>query len=92
MTTPNSIRTTTVIRHGVNKTLSISYDFTSLDTLTQTLLATLLSLTDQAIERWWSSLSPSQRSALSVRGLSLRISGQHINPKPEAAPPLPLAR
>lgn len=81
-TTPSSIHTTTRIRHGANTALSISFDFTALG-ISIPMQEKLQSLTDQAITQWWSSLSPSQRSGLSVQGLSLLISGRKIHPPQE---------
>lgn len=71
--TRNSIVTTIQIRRGAKIALSISYDYTDSDTSMPNRL-NLQSWTDQAIERWWSLLTPSQRSALPELKMNLKIS------------------
>lgn len=75
-TTHPLLVTTTQIRRGAHTALSISYDYTSLG-IEILQAAKLQSLSDQAIKQWWDSLNPSQRSALSERGVSLRISARY---------------
>lgn len=76
-TTPNSIATTIQIRQGGRTVLSMSYDFT--DSGTSIPLENMLrSLTGQAIEQWWNSLTKFQRSALPALRMSLKISGNSL--------------
>ncbi len=75
--TPPLQVTTIQIRRGARTALSISYDCTSLG-IEMPASSKLQSLTDQAIRQWWDSLTPSQRSALSERGVSLRISAHYL--------------
>lgn len=86
-TTPSSTATTTPTRPGANKAPLTLYDYTGTDNLTRTYLPALQSLIGLAIERWWTSLTGSQRSALHDRYLSLKISAscQQATPliKPE---------
>jgi hypothetical protein len=74
-TTLNSIATTIQIRRGANIVLSISYDYTNLDTSMQE-PAKLQSLIDQATVQWWDSLTSFQKSVHHARGLNLRISAR----------------
>ena len=72
--TQSSIVTTTQIRRGDSIQLSISFDYTGLDTLMPK-RAMLQSLVDPAILQWWNSLTVLQRSALAGLQVSLKISG-----------------
>lgn len=76
-TTPKSTATTIQIRQGGRTVLGMSYDYTDLGTL-MPMQKNFQLWIDQAIERWWSSLSPSQRSALPGLKLNLRISDQFL--------------
>jgi hypothetical protein len=70
------LRTTIQIRRGVHTALSISYDYTSLG-LEIPAASKFQSLIDQAIEQWWNSLTPSQRSGPNARPMSLLISARY---------------
>lgn len=76
-TIPNYTATMTPIRLGGRATLSISFDFTDLGTLTPASIQALRSQIGQVILQWWDSLTAMQKSVLSAPGLSLSISGRH---------------
>lgn len=81
-TTPRYTVITTRTRRGANTALSISYDSIDSATLMLACPPRLRSLIDQAIDQWWTLLSPSQRSVLGERGTSFKISVDLQNPLP----------
>lgn len=70
------IRTTIQIRRAGSIALGISYDYTNLPGSMPGQKDFQL-WTDQAIERWYSLLSPAQKFALPDLQLSLKISGNY---------------
>lgn len=79
-TTPNSIVTTTPTQPAASIPPLTSYDFIALDHLTRIHLRALQSSIAQVTEQWWTSLTRSQRSALSVPPLNLKISVSRQQP------------
>ena len=75
-TTHPLLRTTIQIRRGVRTALSISYDYTCLESEIAA-SKNFQSLIDQAIKQWWDSLNPSQKFGPNVRPLSLKISAHY---------------
>ncbi|MDE2097010.1 MAG: hypothetical protein KGL39_07175 [Patescibacteria group bacterium] len=78
----NFIPTMTLIRRGANTALGISFDFQSFPGLMPDSKNFQLWI-GQAIERWYSLLSPAQKSALPALQLSLKISASCPPPKQE---------
>lgn len=82
-TTPSSTLTTIQIRRGANTALSISYDYTALESSTLPFQRQLQSQIDQAIRQWWDSLTNFQKSGPLGLGLSLKISASFLRPSQE---------
>ena len=71
------IPTTIQIRQGAKTALTMSYDFTATGTSMLPAPQKLQSLIDPVVKQWWDGLTRSQRSVVSERGLSLRISAHY---------------
>lgn len=92
MTTTRSCTViTTQIRQGARTALGISYDSIDSATLTLGCPQALRSSIDQAIRQWWDGLTKFQRSALSERGLNLKISASFQDQKTQLEGQLSLA-